>query len=38
MKIVKKDLNQILILWTLQASLKWSKKTINKYKNNLILL
>ena len=21
-------------LWTLQASLKWSKKTINKYKKN----
>ena len=24
-------------LWTLQASLKWSKKTINKYKNNSLI-
>ena len=27
-----------LSLWTLQASLKWSKKTINKYKNNKAIL
>ena len=25
-------------LWTLQASLKWSKKTINKYKNNSFII
>ena len=25
-------------LWTLQATLKWSKKTINKYKNNSLIM
>jgi renalase len=30
----KKRFKSILNLWTLQASLKWSKKTINKYKTN----
>ena len=30
----KKRFKSNFNLWTLQASLKWSKKTINKYKNN----
>ena len=30
----KKRFKSNLNLWTLQASLKWSKKTINKYKND----
>ena len=30
----KKRFKSNLNLWTLQASLKWSKKTINKYKTN----
>tara|TARA_B110000971_G_C20024076_1_gene507865 strand:- start:219 stop:1184 length:966 start_codon:yes stop_codon:yes gene_type:complete len=30
----KKRFKSNINLWTLQASLKWSKKTINKYKNN----
>jgi len=30
----KKRFKSSLNLWTLQASLKWSKKKINKYKNN----
>ena len=30
----KKRFKSNLNLWTLQASLEWSKKTINKYKNN----
>ena len=30
----KKRFNSNINLWTLQATLKWSKKTINKYKND----
>ena len=30
----KKRFKSNINLWTLQATLKWSKKTINKYKNN----
>ena len=30
----KKRFKSKINLWTLQATLKWSKKTINKYKNN----
>ena len=34
----KKRFKSNLNLWTLQASLKWSKKNINKYKKNKIIL
>jgi renalase len=34
----KKRFKSNLNLWTLQASLKWSKKKINKYKNNKTIL
>jgi renalase len=34
----KKRFKSNLNLWTLQASLKWSKKTINKYKNDKTIL
>ena len=34
----KKRFKSSLNLWTLQASLKWSKKTINKYKNDKTIL
>ena len=34
----KKRFKSNFNLWTLQASLKWSKKTINKYKNNKLIM
>jgi renalase len=34
----KKRFKSNLNLWTLQASLKWSKKTINKYKNDKTIM
>ena len=34
----KKRFKSNLNLWTLQASLKWSKKTINKYKNDKTII
>ena len=34
----KKRFKSNINLWTLQATLKWSKKTINKYKNNKLIM
>ncbi len=34
----KKRFKSNINLWTLQATLKWSKKTINKYKNNKLVM
>ena len=34
----KKRFKSNINLWTLQATLKWSKKTINRYKNTFIVL
>ena len=34
----KKRFKSNINLWTLQATLKWSKKTINKYKNDKSLI